>query len=71
MPRVKKPRIQPVSSRFWLTVVAVSTAILLPRVIRMPVNSFDDFLVAILSALTFGVLLASLFFPSSQENRIV
>ena len=64
MPLVKKPKIQPISAKFWISVLLITTSIFIPRKIRMPVNSLDDILSAILSSLAFGVILASLLFES-------
>lgn len=68
MPHVKKPKIQPISAKFWITVLLVSASIFIPRRIRMPVNTLDDILVAILSSLGFGVILASLLFESASPK---
>lgn len=65
MPLVKRPKIQPISVKFWISVLLVSASIFIPRRIRMPVNTLDDILVAILSSLAFGVILASLLFDSA------
>lgn len=68
MPRVKNPRSQPVSAKFWISVLLVSVIILIPRRIKMRVNTLDDMLVAILSALAFGVILASLLINSKSRS---
>ena len=68
MPRVKRPTVQPISLKFWIYVLLIATLILIPRRIRLPVNTLDDVLVALLSALCFGVLLASLLFTSTHRK---
>lgn len=68
LPSSNTNRPSPVSLKFWLTVVVVATLILIPRKIKLPVNSMDDTIIAILSAATLSLILACLIFQRTAKK---
>lgn len=56
--------------KFWAFVWFVAILIFISRRIRLPVNSLDDLIIAIVSAFMFGLLLACLVFEQPVKNKI-
>lgn len=68
LPSSKAPRTKRISIKFWLTIIVVATAILIPRKMKLPVNSIDDTMIAVLSALTLALVLACLVFEKTSRR---
>ena len=70
LPSSNKKRTSNSSWKFWLFILVVATIILIPRKIKLPVNSMDDMMIAIISACGMALILVSLIFDKKSESRV-
>jgi hypothetical protein len=68
LPSSKKIATHSISLKFWASVLVVSTIIFIPRRIRLPVNSMDDMIIAIISAFALALIFVSLFFKPRNSG---